>query len=68
VVKTNQKKLEDYETVSKAVQTLYPEYTWEDVEMWMRTPKEFLFNKTPHKICADEDIDPLLQWIKEKTI
>lgn len=64
---TNDEQLAQVKKLEAQLEKTFPDYSWEDRAMWMQTPKDFLFSKTPLQICATDDIEPLLQWLKDRT-
>lgn len=67
-MKTKEESLKDYNLVEESVQNKCKHWEWEDVAMWMQTPKNFLLGKTPIYICASENISYLLNFINTKDI
>ena len=66
-MKANQS-LRNVKRVERMVSKVFPLYEWEDIAMWMQTPKDFLFDQSPLQICATEDVEPLLKWLKERIV
>ena len=67
MAKTNDQALADVKKVEEQIKKSFPDYEWEDVAMWMQTPKDLLFGKSPLQICATEDITPLINWLKDRS-
>ena len=64
--KSKAQKLRDVSRVEEQLEKTFPNYTWEDRAMWMQTPKEWLFGLSPLQICAIENVNPLLDWLKDR--